>query len=135
MTDDGSSFITIGGTDVGAGNLISGNGADGINLIDSIAITVQGNKVGTDSTGLVALANTTNGVQIQGGGLNDIIGGTVAAARNIISGNTDNGIEIDGATNVNIVGGTTHITVEGNYIGVGTDGCNCGGEQRLRRGH
>ena len=52
---DFGSGDTYGGTAVGIGNVISGNGTGGI--ISSGNITIEGNYVGTDATGNVALGN------------------------------------------------------------------------------
>ena len=46
---------TIGGTSAGAGNVISGNGGNGVYL-DSSSILVEGNLIGTDAAGTAALA-------------------------------------------------------------------------------
>jgi hypothetical protein len=54
---------TIGGTNSGAGNLISGNG-DGVLLNDCTNIVIQGNLIGTDKTGTVALGNS-DGVDLE----------------------------------------------------------------------
>jgi hypothetical protein len=79
----------IGGTAAGAGNLISGNSVDGINLGRSESNnTVQGNFIGTDVTGTKPLPNGGNGILIAGsGGVNNLIGGTAAGAGNIIAFN------------------------------------------------
>ena len=75
---------------------------------------IAGNTIGLDATG-------TNSVGISGGGIilsnsNGVtIGGTTAAARNIISGNTNDGVYITGAS-------ATSNLVQGNYIGLGSDG-------------
>jgi hypothetical protein len=95
---------TIGGTTAAARNVISGNGAWGIRISDaeSTGNKVQGNYIGTDVTGTVTdpdgtpnngdeLGNGLNGVLIQTGAANNTIGGTTAAARNIISGNGNSG--------------------------------------------
>ena len=66
---------TIGGTAVGAGNQISGNGTpatssqaafgDGITInLGSDGNTIVGNLIGTDGTGLLRLGNAANGVAI-----------------------------------------------------------------------
>jgi uncharacterized repeat protein (TIGR01451 family) len=110
----------IGGTLPGQGNLISGNSGDGV-LIDystatAVGDVVQGNLIGTDLSGTLAIANTGPGIAIgggEGGGYNDLIGGTVAAARNVISGNKGAGIAI--------ASGTGNL-IQGNYIGVGVTG-------------
>jgi hypothetical protein len=95
---------TIGGTTVAARNIISGNSTWGVRISDpdSTGNTVMGNYIGTDVTGTVTdpdgtpnngdeLGNGLNGVLIQTGAANNIIGGTTAAARNIISGNGNSG--------------------------------------------
>src|SRR5207244_1390974 len=66
-------------------NRFAGNGI----LLDggsATANTVVGDFIGTDTTGTTALGNG-NGVEIQNGASSSTIGGTTAAARNIISGN------------------------------------------------
>ena len=105
----------IGGNAAAARNVISSNTLDGIFIGDGVqGTTVEGDFIGVDVTGLVALGNEQNGVNIYGGSLN-VIGGTTAGAHNIISGNESNGVEIqtDDATG-NIV--------EGNYIGTNVGG-------------
>ena len=110
---DGSNN-TIGGTASGAGNVISGNTTDGVELTGSgtTGNVVAGNLIGTDVTGTAALGNG-NGVVIDTGASANIIGGTTASARNIISANADSGVLIFGA-NDNLV--------EGNYVGTDKTG-------------
>lgn len=75
----------VGGTAVGAGNVIAGNNNQAVSILEgATGNTVQGNFIGTDATGNVALGG--NGVTI-GASHNNLIGGTVAGARNVISGN------------------------------------------------
>ena len=74
---------------------------------------VAGNFIGTDVTGTVALGNGADGVVIDTSASGNTIGGTTAAARNIISANADAGVEIHGA-NDNLV--------EGDYIGTDVTG-------------
>jgi Astacin (Peptidase family M12A) len=116
----GTSHNIIGGTNAGAGNVISGNLGNGILLRGSDVInnTVQGNFIGTDVTGMNPLPNTVAGVTIDTGSSSNLIGGTVAGARNVISGNNlnyDYGVIVANA-------GTSGNLVEGNYIGLGADG-------------
>jgi hypothetical protein len=90
---------TIGGVTPAARNLISGasTGASsnpGI-LIESSGNTVQGNLIGTNAAGTAALANDIGINIFFGGANNNVIGGTTAGARNIISGNRLSGIEMD----------------------------------------
>jgi len=97
---------TIGGTTAGAGNLISGNINHGVFAKSGSPTTTVGNTIGLNAAGSAAIPNGT-GVQFQfhSGG---VVGGTTAAARNVISGNTGAG--------VNIVSHGGH-TISGNYIG------------------
>src|ERR1039457_1294220 len=79
---------TIGGATAGAGNLLSANGDAGIYLIASGATgnLIQGNTIGTDLTGTIALGNTYEGVYAERSPSNTI-GGAVSGAGNLISGN------------------------------------------------
>jgi titin len=109
----------IGGTAAGAGNVISGGASrnpDGIWIIGTLASknTVQHNLIGTTAAGTAALGNLV-GVALDTGSTNNLIGGTTAAARNVISGNAGDGVEIVGS-------GTTGNTVEGNFIGLNKAG-------------
>src|SRR5947199_6347654 len=75
----------IGGTASGAGNVISGNNRIGILFDRANGNTVQGNYVGVDVTGSVAMENV-GGVFVQQSS-NNLVGGTSPGARNVISGN------------------------------------------------
>src|SRR5262249_7323128 len=84
----GATNNTIGGTDPGAGNVISGNvgwGGFGVSIYDTTGTLVQGNFIGTNATGTAALANAGTDVLLAFASGNTI-GGTSPAARNIISG-------------------------------------------------
>ena len=117
---ESSSNNSIGGTSAGAGNVISGNstagGYHGIALSSASGNTVQGNFIGTNATGTAALGNGGNGIVLaglNGPSNNNIIGGTTASARNIISASAGDGIRIaNGNGN----------TVQGNYIGTDVTG-------------
>ena len=106
----GSSNITIGGTAAGAGNVISANALDGV-LVFSSGVLVQGNLIGLGSDGLTPLGNAADGIITF---YDTLIGGTTAAARNVISDNGTSGIEIRG--------GTGAAVVQGNYIGTDVSG-------------
>ena len=99
---------TIGGTSASAGNLISGNMGFGVYLSNasSTGNLIEGNKIGTDFTGTVALANGV-GVDIEFGPSANTIGGTAAGAGNLISGNDSNGIQITNGTSGTLVLGNT----------------------------
>jgi parallel beta-helix repeat protein len=107
-----SSNVTI------TGNIISGNGDDGVHLENTAPggqnNAVRGNFIGTDSIGTTAIPNTGNGVGIVSMPGNTI-GGTTAADRNIISGNGAGGVGISGDSG-------TNNTVTGNFIGTDVNG-------------
>ncbi|MES2353945.1 MAG: DUF4347 domain-containing protein [Pseudomonadota bacterium] len=104
--------VTIGGTVAGARNVVSGNGSNGIKVLDSDANIILGNYIGVNVAGTATLANQGNGISIENAD-NNTIGGTVAGARNVISGNGLNGIRLDGSANT---------TILGNYIGTNATG-------------
>ncbi|HEV7903867.1 MAG TPA: carboxypeptidase regulatory-like domain-containing protein [Pyrinomonadaceae bacterium] len=105
----------IGGATPEARNLISGNIIGIIFENNSDANTVQGNYIGTDKTGTFDLGNSNSGIYIYNGSDNNLIGGTTAAARNVISGNDAHGLHFD----VPSVSGNI---VQGNFIGTQADG-------------
>ncbi|HEV3385394.1 MAG TPA: putative Ig domain-containing protein [Gemmata sp.] len=96
---DGSNN-TVGGTTAGAGNVISGNYQAGIVLRGSGTV-VQGNDIGTDVTGTLALGNGTNGVEIDG--QENTVGGTASGAGNIIAFNQNDGVFVASGANGNAV--------------------------------
>ncbi len=112
----GSNSNVVGGTTPGARNIISGNNDNGISIGVSNGNIVQGNFIGTDMTGTIDRGNSDNGIYIQDGA-NNTIGGTTAAARNIISGN---GSAHAGITLRNP--NTTGNVIQGNYIGTDVTG-------------
>ena len=83
----------IGGTAPGAGNVISANGT-GV-LLSAAATSSRGTASAPTSNGTLDRGNVTDGVRISNAAGNTI-GGTVAGARNLISGNNSDGIEITG---------------------------------------
>ena len=113
-----ASANTIGGSSPGAGNVISGNGENGIYLFSAATSNnvVQGNLIGTDVTGTTGLGNTRAGIGIENAPSNTI-GGSISGARNVISGNRDMGIYLQGA-------GATRNVIQGNFIGTDVAGTN-----------
>jgi CSLREA domain-containing protein len=92
---DQANNCRVGGTGAGAGNLISGNGDSGVIIVNtSHDNVVAGNLIGTNVAGTAALPNQNNGLAIFDTASNNTIGGTTAAARNVISGNGSDGVRI-----------------------------------------
>lgn len=113
----GATANFVGGVNAGEQNLISGNGLAGVLISGSGAINneVRNNFIGTDSAGTGALPNQGDGISVDGVSSGTTqIGGTTAAERNVISGNGFDGIALSFTDN--------NVLIEGNYIGVGSDG-------------
>lgn len=117
-----NSYDTIGGTATGAGNLISGNSVDGVQIEGDPASgsgtptgnAIQGNLIGTTHDGTAALGNGYDGVEIDGGTKNIVGGPLLLGAGNVISGNTGGaGVEV-------FLGGGNEIS--SNLIGTSADG-------------
>jgi len=103
----------IGGTSLGAGNLISGNRSSGV-FTNAAGTIIQGNLIGTDFSGSSRISNQT-GIEVSGTDI--LIGGLTSAARNVISGN-DTGIEIRASSTSSPQGNI----VQGNLIGLNASG-------------
>jgi hypothetical protein len=80
-----SSDNLVGGTEPGAGNVISANAGDGM-ILNGSRNRVEGNYIGTDRTGTLALGNSRAGV-IGSGGTGNVVGGDVQGAGNMIAFN------------------------------------------------
>jgi hypothetical protein len=112
-------FNHFGGLQFNAGS--SGSTVRALSLVDASGagvaiagggVTLTGNYIGLALDGMTVAANGGNGVELDGLSGNTI-GGTTAAARNVISGNHLNGIDINGSSSN---------TIEGNYIGTDVSG-------------
>ena len=96
----------------GLGNLIAGNGANGIHLSPTANYNaVKGNAIGMNSAGTLAVANI-NGVMVQG--TSNLIGGPTASDRNVVSGGAQHGVVLGVSASANLV--------QGNYLGLNTAG-------------
>ncbi len=100
-----------------ADNVISGNSAEGMRIADpgTSGNMVQGNRVGLAATGSTAIGNGFGGVTIYGGATGNTVGGTTAAARNILSGNGTVGLAFGDS-------GTSGNFAYGNFIGTDASG-------------
>ncbi len=141
----------IGGTAPGTGNVIAlgpwSSGytvdtgfvggfpwiVDGIDILSYYAngmacagTVIEGNLIGTDAAGDVALGNSNFGIALINS--SDItIGGTAAGAGNVIAGNSEGGIALLGGTIAdtgpasNTDYGSSDDSIEGNLIGINFD--------------
>ena len=139
---DGVRFTTFGSQPAGptgnfigtststGGNVISGNGRDGVaiafgsagNFVVNNLIGLDDSGTGTDPDGTPEtgdeLGNTRHGVAIFDSP-NNSVGDGVIAHRNVISGNKGSGVFIGGGNNPDAATGNT---VAGNFIGVDYNG-------------
>ena len=110
----GGSNHLIGGGDPGQGNLIAGNGGEGVLAQGVDGLGVQGNRIGTNAAGTAALGNGGSGVFVGVNPLNQVasqnvtIGGSSPGAGNVVSGNLGEGISVQGVNGV---------VIQGNRIG------------------
>jgi cell division septation protein DedD len=110
---DSSYGSSVGGADPSQRNLISGNTGAGIFVNGSSPMAIAGNFIGTDVTGMNALPNGGNGIDMAGG-TTSTIGGSYSSGGNLISGNGQNGISISTTDGGNM-------NIKGNYIGIASD--------------
>ncbi len=105
----------IGGATSAEKNVISKNGSHGILINNSTNISIQGNYIGTDITGTIALGNNSHGIQLQTAVSGIVIGGRRFIEGNIISSNLGSGINFEAAASGKIVADGT--IIKGNLIG------------------
>lgn len=110
----GSSDNTIGGSTTADRNIISGNTLAGIAMAytGTRNNSIKGNFIGVDYQGTQILGNYA-GIYIKSNANSNIVGGSTAGERNIISGNYEMGIAVEAADS-NII--------KGNYIGPDVSG-------------
>ncbi len=115
---DGATGNTIGGTVAGAGNVIAANTSDGIVLDNAQQTLIQGNWVGTDSSGDSDVGNGAVGILIEDGASDNTIGLMPTDTTTPVDQNpTANVIAFNGETGVVITGdGTIDNVVRGNPI-------------------
>jgi hypothetical protein len=94
LAGSGASGLTVlAGASTIRGLAIYRFGQNGITLQGGGGNRVEGNRLGVDGSGATALGNGGDGVSILGSSANTI-GGTTAAARNVIGGNGGSGVSI-----------------------------------------
>src|SRR5581483_5102389 len=123
----GPANTVVGGEAPGAGNVISANTGDGVAVFGGITngTRIEGNLIGTDSSGTLDRGNTANGVSFQSGGDRNTVGGTAAADANTIAFNGAAGVVVDGtatATNRDTVERNSIYSNGGLGIGLGGNG-------------
>lgn len=115
---DSSSMNTIGGNTASSRNIISGNSYAGVAINDQLSSgnTIKGNYIGINEIGIGKQDIIANkyGIAINESP-NNIVGGNIVGARNVISGNSEAGIAIMGASAKNN-------KIWGNYIGTNIAG-------------
>jgi hypothetical protein len=99
------------------GNLISSNGLNGVLIAGGAGHNeLNGNFIGTTANGDAALGNAANGVWIDGGNYNSLVGckfvNNPFVYYNVVSGNRQNGLRVTDAH------GTV---VQGNFFGTGAN--------------
>ncbi|MFO0804034.1 MAG: LamG-like jellyroll fold domain-containing protein [Gemmataceae bacterium] len=115
---DAAGNTRIGGTGTYDGNLVAASGGIGVGIalihafgpttyLASPNVVIQGNRVGTDITGMLDFGNATVGIQVEEAG--------AKVLDNLVSGNGSHGILVTGTT-------ATGIAVSGNRVGVAADG-------------
>ena len=118
---DGVASNRVGGGLPFEGNVLSGNGQSGVALSHgAIGNVIQGNLIGTDAGGSVGIGNGYYGINLEGA--SNLIGGTRATERNVISSNLYSGINLTGA-------GTSNNVFQGNFIGTDAQGKKALGNQ------
>jgi hypothetical protein len=106
-----AAYNRIGGTDTGAGNVLSDNQYGASIYYTSSFNTIEGKCTGTDASGEHPIAKIYLGMCDSGG--NDMIGGTTAASRNVIPGSHNDSVGIES---------TSYVLTEASFIGGETTG-------------
>ena len=116
VANGAAGVIITSATNTVSSNVVSGNGGDGIDLQGAGAIgnMILGNRIGTTASGAAVLGNSGAGILLDSGPAKNTIGGTSAAAANVISGNAD-GIHLRADQTVGNL-------IAGNFIGTDTTG-------------
>jgi hypothetical protein len=119
---DGVRFVRAMPSSTVSDSLISANGGDGVRIESSEQITIESNRIGTNSGRTAALGNGGNGitlracrfVEVGNGTYRDIEGFLRSTPPNRIGGNAGHGIAIHGGL---AAGVTSDISVFNNEIG------------------
>lgn len=122
-----SDYNTVGGSETGAGNIISGNTLSGILIAGGAGNAIVHNRIGTTVDGTAAMGNGDVGVAIcsgytPSGGIrnasdNSVGGNLLIGTGNVISGNGYGGVLVTSAAAA--IGSNK---IQGNYIGTNAAG-------------
>jgi hypothetical protein len=104
-----SSLTTVGGPLGGEGNLIGGTDDPGIRITANESI-IQGNVLGLDVTGTQALPFGTEGIYLDSGASDNLIGGAAPGEGNTVTNAGTGGISLAGG------GATSRNTISGNIV-------------------
>jgi parallel beta-helix repeat protein len=100
------------------GNLVGGNGGDGLDLFENSSDLVQGNRIGTNATAGGPVPNGGHGIRLAGACAGQVCvpasGNTLSG--NIVSGNMLDGIHIEGS------GKSQSNVITGNLVGTDSTG-------------
>jgi len=110
----GAAFNIIGGQSPGSGNVVSGNGYQGVAIADAgtTGNVVEGNYIGLNPGGTEAISNGWAGVDLFSSASGNFIG--APGAPNIVSGNGEQGILIQDGSSNNVV--------QANWVGLDASG-------------
>lgn len=103
----------IGGSTEQERNIISGNGENGIDIQNSPYTLIQGNYIGTDYSGLLAVPNQESGIYLSKSSQCQI-GSVDSNGGNVVSGNLEHGI--------GLYTDSDSVLVENNIIGLNASG-------------
>ena len=111
---DGVVITAAIGNTVGAGNVISRNGRNGVSVIDARAMALAaGNRI----TGSTVTGNALNGVYVSGGS-GSTVGGTTVTDGNVIQANGKSGVYLEQSSKT---GPPTGYVIQRNFIGTNTN--------------
>ena len=109
-----SGFHVIGGNNPEEGNIIGGNGQDGVYMKNCIWSGIGGNLIGIGADTLTLVGNGRHGVMLDSGCIWNSIGGNSYDSYNIIADNDVHGIMMHETGGI--------MTIRGNHIGTFFDG-------------
>ena len=120
-------LLILSGNSTVRGLVVNRVPSDGITLFSGSGNIIEGNYIGTDVTGTIALPNQNRGVgigeiEVHFQSSDNTVGGTTLPARNVISGNRAHGVRILGINSANNA-------VRGNFIGTDFTGMSALGNR------